>query len=35
MSKTNLEQTGFTFTACGPFTKKQTKKNWKFYGSKK
>ena len=28
MSEMHLKETGFTYSACGPFTKKQ-RKNWK------
>ena len=34
MPEMHLKQPRFTYSACGPFTKKQTK-NWKAYTDKK
>ena len=34
ISEMNLKQSGFTYSGCGPFTKKQ-RKNWKVYGDRK
>ena len=34
ISEMNLKQSGFTYSGCVPFTKKQ-RKNWKVYGDRK
>ena len=34
MPEVHLKQPGFTFSACGPFTKKQ-RKNWEVYAKRK
>ena len=34
MPEMNLKQSGFTYSACGPFTKKQ-RRNWKVYADSK
>ena len=34
MSGMHLKQPAFTYSACGPFTKKQ-RKNWKIYADRK
>ena len=34
MPEMHLKQPGFTYAACGPFTKNK-KKNWQFYADRK
>ena len=35
MPEMHLKQSGFTYIACGPFTKNKTKKTWKIYAGRK
>ena len=34
MPQMHLKQPGFTYSVCGPFTKKE-RKNWKVYADRK